>query len=156
MSQFPPDGSGPDVRIPGDTARTASVAETDGPPAAGDAIIDTTALDQIRALAMPGGPDPLAMVLDQFFLSTPALLDRLHSGAGSSDADAVRAVCHTLKSSMASLGATRLSELCRDAEAAVKAGAPDSAIAAVPTIMREVGRVEAALRAVRDGGRGAA
>jgi hypothetical protein len=156
MSQFPPDGSEPDVRIPGDTACAASVTEPAGRPDADGAIIDPTALDQIRALATPGGPDPLAMVLDQFFLSTPALLDRLRSGATAGDAETVRAVCHTLKSSMASLGAMRLSELCRDAEAAVKSGTPECAIAAVPTIMREYGRVAATLFAVRDGSRDAA
>lgn len=66
------------------------------------------------------GDDPkqfLTLLLSIFLEETPHLLQRIESAIGQDDDQNLRFAAHTLKSSSAGMGATQLSELCRQLEA---------------------------------------
>ncbi|MBU5611765.1 response regulator [Geomonas azotofigens] len=94
----------------------ASEEEREPPPAepavAGSGI-DPSALDEIRALQLPGKPDLLVKVVGSFMKSSPLLVASMREGLAGEDAQGVRQAAHTLKSSSASLGCVELADSCR-------------------------------------------
>ena len=88
------------------------------PPCAAptDAGIAPLALDEIRALQLPGKPDLLGKVVGSFLKSSPVLVAAMRQGLEQGDPLGVRQAAHTLKSSSASLGCLGLSDSCRRME----------------------------------------
>lgn len=99
-------------------------------------ILDETALDAIRALDDDGGDALLREILAAYFASSPGLLAQLDEGLAAASADKVRIATHTLKSSSANLGAQRLSDLCKEAENAARAGDLARVQALAPSIQQ--------------------
>jgi len=95
---------------------------TDTSRASERAVLEQGALDAIRALQSDAAPDLLARVIRLYLDSAPDLVGRIRTGLATNDQEAVRIAAHTLKSSSANLGATRLAELCRQLELAARAG----------------------------------
>jgi CheY-like chemotaxis protein/HPt (histidine-containing phosphotransfer) domain-containing protein len=104
--------------------------------------IDGKALDNIRALQPPGGPDLLSRVIGLYLSGSPKLLRDLREAAQRGDADAIRMAAHTLKSSSANLGAVMLSSLCKEMEARAREGPIGDAAEAVAGIEAEYGKVK--------------
>ena len=73
-------------------------------------------------------------------------LDAARAGA---DWQAVRHVAHTLKSSSASIGAIKLSQICADIETMVRQSQVQGLSERLDAMGAEVARVLAALRALR-------
>jgi len=114
------------------------------------APLDGRALDQLRALQRAGAPSVLARVIGLYDTEAPAVLEAMRRAAAAGDADGLRRAAHKLKSTSATLGATRLTELCRALEAAARLdGETASRLEAIET---EYDRVRPALRAVLAGG----
>ncbi len=90
-----------------------------------DSRIDTTALDNIRALQRPDGPDILAKVTNIYLDKTPQLLTSLGDALGCDDTKQVHINAHTLKSSSANLGANGLAALFREIEEIARSGSLD-------------------------------
>jgi PAS domain S-box-containing protein len=107
--------------------------------------LDRKALDGIRALASETTPDLLDQVIRLYLESAPELLGRLRVGFAEGDHNAVRMASHTLKSSSANLGATRLAELCKTIELAARGGNLALGIPSVKVVEDEYARVRAAL-----------
>ena len=82
--------------------------------------IDAGALRSIASLQRPGKPDLVERVIQLFQSESPKALDAIQKGLDGGDLAAVRNAAHTLKSSSAYVGATALSERCRDLEAAAR------------------------------------
>ncbi len=85
-------------------------------------MLDQTALDNIRALQRPGQPDLLTRIIDTYSRNADALVKALHRALQDGDIDETRRHAHTFKSAAANLGASRLSELCRQLEEQARAG----------------------------------
>lgn len=85
-------------------------------------MLDQTALDNIRALQRPGQPDLLTRIIDTYSRNADALIKGLHRALQDGDLDETRRHAHTFKSAAANLGASRLSELCRQLEEQARAG----------------------------------
>lgn len=81
------------------------------------ASLDGRALDQLRALQRAGTPSVLAKVIGLYDTEVPALLSAMRRAVTAGDADGLRRAAHKLKSTSATLGATRLTDLCRALEA---------------------------------------
>ncbi|MEZ5852352.1 MAG: ATP-binding protein [Hyphomicrobiaceae bacterium] len=81
-------------------------------PADGKGIIDERALDQF----CQGSTEFLEQLVDIFAEELPLQIDRMLQAASDRNVPAIASSAHSLKSSSASLGATRLSELCSDIE----------------------------------------
>ena len=90
------------------------------PPPSYARVLDTEALERLRALDPSGANGLLDRVLATFRGSLLRLIPQMRDGRHVGDASAVRHVAHTLKSSSASVGALRLSQLCAEVEQALR------------------------------------
>ena len=109
-----------------------------------DSAIDLAILAEL--LATVGGDESfLAELLTSYLSDSPPLLDEMERSAAAGDAATLRRAAHTLKSTSASLGAMRLSGICRDIEAAAVAGeVPAARVAEAASEYRAVGDALAA------------
>jgi signal transduction histidine kinase/DNA-binding response OmpR family regulator len=89
----------------------------EGPPA----LLDEAPLRALRMLQRPDKPDRVAEVVKIYLEHTPILLGKLNAAMAAQDANAVRSLAHSLKSSSAHLGAGALVELACDLEVLGKA-----------------------------------
>ena len=104
-------------------AGTAS-ARGETPPIANE-LIDQKALDNIRSLG--SGNELLRKVLQAYLSTAPKLIEEYSQGLASGNVEQAHRAVHTLKSSSANVGAVRLSDLCKQIEAQVRAGHLDRA-----------------------------
>jgi CheY-like chemotaxis protein/HPt (histidine-containing phosphotransfer) domain-containing protein len=128
---------------PGGEAIAAAVATIDARSV--DEILDRQALERIRALHRPGGPNLLAKVLGLYSSSSLALTDALRTAALTQDAEGLRQAAHALKSSSANIGALAFAEICKGVERAAVGGDFDGACLLLEELLAEHRRVMAAL-----------
>jgi TMAO reductase system sensor TorS len=131
----------------GAPAEPASAPDIPAPVAGPErsTVINSRALDSIRALQHPGGPDLVQRVTSIYLLDAPKLLAQLGEAVGRGDGQAVRNAAHSLKSSSASVGATRFTELCREMEALAKSNRIDECERNLPALQQEFSTVKGAL-----------
>lgn len=122
---------------------TSSASPGDAP--AWMAVLDKDALDRLRELDPGGKAGLLQRVLATYAQSLGRLLDQLAAARAASDAQGLRHVAHTLKSSSASVGALQLSALCADIERRVRDGAGDDLGERLDAMTLEARRILAAL-----------
>ncbi len=109
------------------------------------AVLDPQALERLRELD-PGGRSKLLLrVADAFGTSVARLLPQMKTALGARDMAAIRHVAHTLKSSSASIGAIKLSQLCADIEAMSREGRIEGLADAIAAFNSEVSTVQGAL-----------
>jgi signal transduction histidine kinase/CheY-like chemotaxis protein/HPt (histidine-containing phosphotransfer) domain-containing protein len=145
----PPGDSSPGaagVPTPAPEHPAASVATapptTQGPAAAAGEgedrpLIDTAALNNIRALQREGSPSILDKIIKLYLQSSPKLLDTLHQAvANEGPAETLQRAAHTLKSSSANVGAMGLAALCKDLELLGKENRLEGAAALVAEVDR--------------------
>jgi HPt (histidine-containing phosphotransfer) domain-containing protein len=85
-------------------------------------VLDADALERLRALDPSGESGLVERVLATFRASLERLIPQMRDSRHAGDAQAVRHVAHTLKSSSASVGALRLSQLSAEVEQALRQG----------------------------------
>jgi HPt (histidine-containing phosphotransfer) domain-containing protein len=83
-------------------------------------VLDPAALARLAELDPSGVNRLLERVLQAFQTSVTRLRPQLSEGRAADDRSAIRLVTHTLKSSSASIGAMRLSQLCAEIETAIR------------------------------------
>jgi PAS domain S-box-containing protein len=105
-------------------------------PAVDDAVV-------IRLVASLGeqGRGSVAALLETFLGHMPGQMATLTTALERDQLEEVRREAHTLKANAAAFGAVRLSELCRELEAAAKAGMRDRGRELLPRVEGELGRV---------------
>src|SRR5262245_5528935 len=86
------------------------------------AALDRAALDAIRALDDGGARGLVRQVMRLYLDSVPPLIGELRRAGAAGDLAALRNAAHSLKSSSANVGATRLAEMCKAVERAAQAG----------------------------------
>ena len=91
-----------------------------GAGAAPEPLVDPAALATVASLQRPGAPDLVARVLRLFAEDAPRRVAEIAEGVAAFDAETVRTAAHTLKSSAANVGATRLSSRCALIERAAR------------------------------------
>jgi HPt (histidine-containing phosphotransfer) domain-containing protein len=131
-------------------------------------VFDEQALQRLEALDPSGQNHLLVRVMKAFEVSLQRMSTQLVTALAERDLAGMRHVVHTLKSSSASVGALRLSQLCLDVETGLRglpavaaATAAPAFAAAVADVVAEMQRVQAAvpqlmLRAERLPGRASA
>ena len=113
-----------------------------------DGILDPAALGYL--LEITGGDETfLDELIETFLGDADEQLGALRAAAAAGSVEALVRPSHSLKSSAANVGATRLSELSRTLEADARAGAVSSPSERVETIATEAAAVRLALREVR-------
>ena len=78
--------------------------------------VDETVLDNYRSIQQPGQPDIIRRLVAVYLKNSPEILRALADACRQSDMEKLRQQAHSLKSSSANLGATRLARLCEDLE----------------------------------------
>jgi len=122
-----------------------AMAEAGGAAREADSPLDPRALDAIRALNPERGAQLVARVVQAFLDSAPSQLEALARAVRAGDGGALRGEAHSLKSSSANLGATRLAALARDLEACGREGRLEGTAPLVERARREFERVRASL-----------
>jgi HPt (histidine-containing phosphotransfer) domain-containing protein len=100
-----------------DASGASAGASAGAPPAQ---VLDQAALARLAELDPSGANRLLERVLQAFQTSVARLRPQLIAGRADGDPAAIRLVTHTLKSSSASIGALRLSQLCAEIETAIR------------------------------------
>jgi CheY-like chemotaxis protein len=106
-------------------------------------VLEPAALGRLRETV--GGEEDLAELVAIFLRDTARLLVELGHSLEAGRADEARRHAHTLKSTAASFGATRLTELCRRIESLAKGGSVEEAGGFLAEVDAEFSRVRAAL-----------
>jgi len=110
------------------------------------ATLDDKALQALRDMAGEDAAEVLAEVIDSYLAETPKLLQVIATAVAQGNATALHQAAHTLKSITATLGATTLSQFCKQLEAIGSTGSVADALAIVPLLETEYERVKAALQ----------
>jgi PAS domain S-box-containing protein len=114
-----------------------------------NAAIDATVIQAFRVEAGENAAEFLTELIDCYLEESPKYLQTMKAAAVNGNALAVLKIAHTLKSSSAALGATKLANLCQELEALGSAGAMKVMLEKVSQLMAEYKRVEAALQIER-------
>jgi len=110
--------------------------------------LDAGALQRLRELDPTGANRLLERVFQAFEASAARLLPQMHEAHRAGDHAGVRHVVHTLKSSSASIGAIKLSQLCAEIEAMIRLETLDGLPARIDLMDRETAVVLKALKNV--------
>jgi HPt (histidine-containing phosphotransfer) domain-containing protein len=104
-------------------------------------VLDAVALDRLRQLDPGNRSGLLKRVLQTYTHSLERLLVQWHAARAAGDAQAMRGLAHTLKSSSASVGALGLSALCADVEARFRDGPRQGLDAQLDALAAEAARI---------------
>jgi HPt (histidine-containing phosphotransfer) domain-containing protein len=129
----------------------AAAPEQGGADGVVAAVLDAAALDKLRELDPTGQNHLIERVVKAFDGSISRLLSQLKESQGSSDLMGVRHVAHTLKSSSASIGALKLSQICADIESMVRQSRTEGLDERLADMNSEIVKVQAALRLLAGG-----
>ncbi|WP_280151232.1 PAS domain-containing hybrid sensor histidine kinase/response regulator [Piscinibacter sp. XHJ-5] len=119
-------------------------------PAGTETVLDADALERLRELDPKGENQLLSRVITAFEASAARLLPQLQDARRAGDAAGIRHVAHTLKSSSASIGAMKLSQLCAEIEAKIRTDRLENVDARVEELSAEVEIVLQALKRLLD------
>jgi CheY-like chemotaxis protein len=148
-------------RAPGDNlSPAASFSETTPAPAADTSEqheahslwfpLDLRVIERLKVAMGANAQEKLAELIDIFIKHTTGFFEKLEQAAGNNDTDALYYMAHTLKSSSASVGAMRLSRLCRELESFSRTGNLSLAQERAARIVEELRQVHSALASLRD------
>ena len=124
--------------------RTPDNADSGGAEPFG--VLDADAIHRLRELDPTGESHLLTRVLQAFETSLNRLLPQLERARDCADAAGVRLVSHTLKSSLATIGALPLSRLCAQVEVMAHESRLDAAASGIEQILSQAQAVREALR----------
>jgi HPt (histidine-containing phosphotransfer) domain-containing protein len=110
--------------------------------------LDPAAVQRLLDLDPTGANQLLARVGWAFESSIGRLIPQLDAALASQDWEGVRSVAHTLKSSMASIGAHKVSVLCADIERMISDGETHGLVGLVDGVHADIGAVSESLRAL--------
>lgn len=127
-----------------------------GEPEHGGVVIDRTPIDEYVEMMGPGGRESMSDLIDIYLQSSPVLLQGLQEAMENHDLEGLRRSAHSWKSSSASLGAARLSELCKTLEfhmrgllAAQENGRASEALTISQEVGEQIGQIAAEFERVR-------
>ncbi|NES08398.1 MAG: hypothetical protein F6K22_40030 [Okeania sp. SIO2F4] len=107
--------------------------------------IDKAVLQELKEMA-GDAPEMVVEIIDCYLEDTPILLDEISQAIEQLQPELLRKSAHTMKSSSASIGATKLSELCKNLEFIGRGGTTEGANVILSQAKAEYERVETALR----------
>ena len=117
-------------------------------PADAAAELDEEALRRLRELDPTGANHLLERVFQAFETSAHRLMPQMHEAHLAGDHAGVRHVVHTLKSSSASIGAIKLSQVCAEIETMIRLDTLDGLPTRLAEMDRETASVLQALKRV--------
>jgi PAS domain S-box-containing protein len=119
-------------------------------PAAADDVIDHHVLDELVVAMGEGGELVLAEFITSYVGNATELVSKMEQALANQDAPTLHRLAHTFKSNSASLGAMRVSTLCRNLEGVLRQAAQDSTPLDWLTLELQVAAVRAEFDEARD------
>ena len=113
-----------------------------------DSVLNPDALAKLRELDPTGSNHLMERVLKAFQASVGRLLPMLQEARQNADLAGIGHVAHTLKSSSASIGAIKLSQLCAEIEQMIRRGEGHALGSRVDDLTQEIGAVVQSLRSL--------
>jgi len=107
--------------------------------------VDRKALDELRKLQMDDEPDVLEELIGMYLERAPRRIAALREALKNGDSKTLHREAHDFKSSSASLGALRLSAICKDLEAMGRSGQLQDALKRIADAEAELVLVKEAL-----------
>lgn len=108
--------------------------------------LDPEAVTRLRELDPTGASGLIERVLNAFEDSVARLVPKLLQARSTGDLQTIRHVAHTLKSSSASIGALKLSQLCSDIEVMARQSLTQGIEAQLDAMMEELKMVPDAFK----------
>jgi len=141
------------IRLPGPRRpRSAAAPASGGAPGAAAAppaaVLDPRAIERLHELDPTGSQGVVERVLRAYQNALARQIDEIDAARGADDSERLSRLAHTLKSSSASVGAVRLSQLCAGVERALRTQPPAALGAEVEALIHEARQVAAAVRAI--------
>ena len=112
------------------------------------AVIDLTQLNALRKINPSSGDSILKKLITIYLKSSPGFLAQIEDAITTTDRVVLKRAAHTLKSSTANVGATRLAELCKKMETIAETQQITDASAVLSEIQQEFHLVTCALEAL--------
>jgi CheY-like chemotaxis protein len=112
--------------------------------------IDAKLLQSFRDMVGEDADAILVEMIDLYLEDAPKLVSAIASAVERGDAKQLHSCAHTLKSSSLTLGATILSNVCKELEALGRNGHTESGLDKVPQLEAEYAKVKAALQIERE------
>jgi HPt (histidine-containing phosphotransfer) domain-containing protein len=119
-------------------------------PAPAESVLDAEALARLKELDPSGENQLLARVVKAFESSAARLMPQLQDARNIGDSHGLRHVAHTLKSSSASIGAMKLSQICADIETKIRTEKLENLDARLDSLCAEMEIVLQALKRLLD------
>ncbi|WP_159098935.1 response regulator [Aquabacterium olei] len=132
---------------PSEPPSTAAAADADA------SVLDAEALKRLRELDPRGDNRLLERVVGAFETSVSRMLPQLEDAMRAQDQTAILHVAHTLKSSSASIGALKLSQLCAEIEHMIRRQTGEDLNPRIREIPAETERALRGLRALMESAR---
>jgi two-component system sensor histidine kinase/response regulator len=140
----------PHSPVPSDEAAASGGADPAWANVA-NSVLDASALDRLRELDPKGENHLLSRVIKAFENSAARLMPQLQESRRAGDNTGVRHVAHTLKSSSASIGGIKLSQLCAEVEIKIRTDKLENLDELIDAMCAEVEIVLQALKRLLDG-----
>ncbi len=107
--------------------------------------IDTAVLQELKEMA-GDAPEMVVEIIDCYLEDAPILLDETTQAIEQEQAELLQQSAHSMKSSSAAVGATKLSQLCKELESIGRGGTTEGANVILSQAKAEYERVETVLR----------
>ena len=108
-------------------------------------MLDIAVLQDLKKMA-GNAPELLVDVINSYLEGTPMLLDGIGQAIKEKQPKLLQISAHSVESSSASMGATKLSELCKELESIGHRGTTEGADVILSQVKAEYERVETALQ----------
>jgi CheY-like chemotaxis protein len=110
-----------------------------------DATIDVNTWNEIEALGVDDGPNPLKELLEIYLRDAPARLEDIETAIRERNGERLDKAAHALKGSSGNLGAMRLAHLCQQLMVLGRSGALDDVGVLHQNVLREFETVRLAM-----------
>lgn len=110
--------------------------------------LNEEALMQLRQLDPDGSMGVIAGLVDSYLRDAASLLQKMRTAMSEGDATSLARYAHSLKSTSASMGATRVSEIAKEMEKAARNQAVDACPSFLTALTAEQAVAERLLREV--------
>jgi signal transduction histidine kinase/DNA-binding response OmpR family regulator/HPt (histidine-containing phosphotransfer) domain-containing protein len=108
-------------------------------------VINSHALENIRALSQGHGSALVTRVVSAFISDAPLQLAALRSAVEAADSASMRKIAHSMKSSSANVGAAVLAQMCKEMELLARSGSTEGAAGILADMACEFKAVQDAL-----------
>ncbi len=124
---------------------TVNLSARNAPPRHPFGFVDPSVMETLRLLKIPGQPDPLPLLIDEFVDAAQHRLEELQTAVIDRDNSRIETAAHSLRGSSAGIGAMRLASLSAEMEEGIRNGSFNQSAAVLSQMDEEFLLVKTAL-----------